>query len=161
MWVSLWAKPNDKHFALVWLTLHKRPAVDKDAGSKGIGMTTIGSDLAQAKLYSWAEVPLEQMNPLFTRQFVSGEKAMVAKIALKAGCVVPMHQHPNEQISLITSGAMEFVIGGESKLVKAGEVLVIPSGVPHSATAHEDAEGIDIFAPPRQDWLEKTDTYLR
>ena len=120
-----------------------------------------GIDVGGATLYSWDEIAVEQMNPLFTRQFLNGEQAMVARIALKAGCVVPMHQHPNEQISLITSGSMEFVIGGSSRVVKAGEILVIPSGVPHSATAHEDAEGIDVFAPPRQDWLTRTDTYLR
>lgn len=116
---------------------------------------------APAKLYRWADIPLEQMNPFFTRQYVTGEKAMLAKLALKRGCVVPEHSHPNEQISLITSGSLEFVIAGESLTVRAGEILVIPSGVPHSAVAHEDMEGLDVFAPPRQDWIEKTDTYLR
>jgi quercetin dioxygenase-like cupin family protein len=118
-------------------------------------------EVAGAKLYSWATVLTEQMNPLFTRQFVNGEQAMLAKIALKKGCVVPMHQHPNEQLSLITSGSLEFIIGGESKTVRAGEILVIPADLPHSAIAHEDMEGFDVFAPPRQDWLNKTDCYLR
>lgn len=118
-------------------------------------------DLGGAKLYSWAEVLVEQLNPFFTRQFVNGEKAMLAKISLKKGCVVPMHQHPNEQISLIVSGSLEFIIGGESRIVNAGEILVIPADLPHSAIAHEDMEGLDIFAPPRQDWLDKTDSYLR
>ncbi len=118
-------------------------------------------DVGGATLYSWAEVLAEQMNPLFTRQFVHGEEAMLAKIALKKGCVVPTHQHPNEQISLIVSGSLEFLIGGVSKMVNAGEILVIPANLPHSAIAHEDMEGLDIFAPPRQDWIEKTDSYLR
>jgi len=118
-------------------------------------------EVAGAKLYSWETVLTEQMNPLFTRQFVNGEQAMLAKIALKKGCVVPMHSHPNEQISLITSGSLEFIIGGESKTVRAGEILVIPADLPHSAIAHEDMEGLDVFAPPRQDWLNKTDSYLR
>lgn len=118
-------------------------------------------DFGGATLYSWTEVPAEQMNPLFSRQFVTGDKAMVAKIALKMGCVVPMHQHPNEQISFIVSGSLEFVIDGVSKTVKAGEILVIPANLPHSAIAHEDMEALDIFAPPRQDWLDKTDSYLR
>ena len=120
-----------------------------------------GVDLGGATLYSWAEVLAEQMNPFFTRQFVHGEKAMLAKIALKKGCVVPTHQHPNEQISLIVSGSLEFIIGGVSKTVNAGEILVIPADLPHSAIAHEDMEGLDIFAPPRQDWIDKTDAYLR
>ena len=118
-------------------------------------------DVGGATLYSWAEVLTEQMNPLFTRQFVHGKEAMLAKIALQKGCVVPTHQHPNEQISLIVSGSLEFLIGGVSKTVKAGEILVIPANLPHSAIAHEDMEGLDIFAPPRQDWIDKTDTYLR
>ena len=118
-------------------------------------------DLGGATLYRWTDVLAEQMNPFFTRQFVTGKQAMLAKIALKKGCVVPMHQHPNEQISLIVSGSLEFVIGGVSKTVRAGEILVIPANLPHSAIAHEDMEGLDIFAPPRQDWIDKTDSYLR
>jgi len=118
-------------------------------------------DLGGATLYRWTDVLTEQMNPFFTRQFVTGEQAMLAKITLKKGCIVPMHQHPNEQISLIVSGSLEFVIGGVSKTVHAGEILVIPANLPHSAIAHEDMEGLDIFAPPRQDWINKTDSYLR
>ena len=118
-------------------------------------------DLGGATVYRWTDVLLEQMNPFFARQFVTGEQAMLAKIALKKGCVVPMHQHPNEQISLIVSGSLEFVIGGVSKTLQAGEILVIPANLPHSAIAHEDMEGLDIFAPPRQDWINKTDSYLR
>jgi quercetin dioxygenase-like cupin family protein len=119
------------------------------------------TEVAEARLYRWAEIPAEQMNPLFTRQFVTGEKTMLAKIFLKQGCVVPTHQHPNEQISLVLSGSMEFVVNGKSQVVEAGDILVIPADVPHSALAIEDFEGLDIFTPPRQDWLEKTDTYLR
>lgn len=120
-----------------------------------------GVDLAGATIYSWAEVLTEQMNPLFTRQFVTGDQAMLAKIVMKKGCIVPMHHHPNEQISLIVSGSLEFIIAGVSKTVNAGEILIIPAGLPHSAIAHEDMEGLDVFAPPRQDWLDKTDSYLR
>jgi len=120
-----------------------------------------GVDLGGATLYSWAQVLTEQMNPFFARQYVTGEQAMLAKIALKKGCVVPMHQHPNEQISMIVSGSLEFLIGGVSKTANAGEIVVIPAGLPHSAIAHEDMEGFDIFAPPRQDWINKTDSYLR
>ncbi len=122
---------------------------------------TIGSEVAGAKLYRWADIPPEQLNPLFTRQFVTGEKAMLAKLSLKQGCVVPTHQHENEQISLIVSGSLEFIVNGQSQIVQAGEILIIPSGVPHSAIAHEDMDGLDIFSPPRQDWLEKADAYLR
>ena len=117
--------------------------------------------LAKATHHRWADIAPEAMNPLLTRQFVSGEKAMVARILLKQGCVVPEHSHHNEQIALILSGALEFIVAGEPVIVRAGELLVIPPHVPHSATALEDTEDIDFFAPPRQDWIEKTDSYLR
>ena len=115
----------------------------------------------KATLHRWADIPPEPMNPLLTRQYVSGEKGMAARILLKKGCVVPEHSHPNEQIALILSGALEFHVGGESFILRAGELIVLPANVPHSATALEDTEDIDFFSPPRQDWLDKTDSYLR
>ena len=114
-----------------------------------------------AALHRWSKISPEAMNPLLTRQYVSGEKGMVARIMLMKGCVVPEHSHPNEQIALIVSGALEFNISGEKIVVRAGELIVIPSGVPHSALALEDTEDIDFFAPPRQDWLANDDSYLR
>ena len=119
------------------------------------------TDVNGATLYNWSDVLKEQLNPLFTRQFVHGEQAMVAKISLNKGCVVPLHQHPNEQISMVVSGSMEFIIDGKPQIVRAGDVLVIPGNIPHSATALEDFDGLDIFAPPRQDWINKSDAYLR
>jgi len=115
----------------------------------------------KAHMHRWADITPEPMNPLLTRQYVSGEKSMVARIFLKKGCVVPEHSHPNEQIALILSGALEFRVAGEAVIVRAGELLVLPPNVPHSAVALEDTEDIDFFAPPRQDWLDKTDSYLR
>lgn len=115
----------------------------------------------QASLHRWSDIAFEQMNPLLTRQFVSGEKGMVARLLLAKGCIVPEHSHPNEQIAFVVSGLLEFRVGGEAILVRAGELLVLPPNVPHSAIALEDTEDIDFFAPPRQDWLDKTDTYLR
>ncbi len=122
---------------------------------------THGNPAGGASLYRWSEIPEEQLNPLFTRQLVSGEKSMLAKIFLKQGCTVPMHSHPNEQISLVLSGAIEFELSGEKHILRAGEILVIPADLPHAAVALEDFLGYDMFAPPRQDWLEKTDSYLR
>jgi quercetin dioxygenase-like cupin family protein len=115
----------------------------------------------QAKLYRWAEIEPEQMSPTLTRQYCGGEQAMLARIMLKQGCVVPEHRHPNEQIAYIVSGALEFVVAGETHVVRAGEILVIPANVPHSARALEDTEDLDLFAPPRQDWLNHDDSYLR
>ncbi len=114
---------------------------------------------------SWDVVPVEQMNPLLTRQYVTGGQGMLARIVLKKGALVPRHSHPNEQISYITEGALRFLLGDEAapveKTVRAGEVLVIPGGLPHSAEALEDTVDFDLFAPPRQDWISKDDSYMR
>ena len=108
---------------------------------------------------------VEAMNPMLSRAFVTGEEAMVARIELKKGCVVPRHQHPNEQIAWIVEGALIFIVGepGEEQriTVRAGEVLVIPANLPHAAEALEDTVDYDIFAPPRADWIAKDDAYLR
>jgi quercetin dioxygenase-like cupin family protein len=113
----------------------------------------------------WSEVATEQLNPLLSRQFVTGKEAMFARLELKQGCLVPRHHHPNEQISYITQGALRFLLGEEGsiveKIVRAGEVLVIPGNLPHSAEALEDTIDFDIFAPPRQDWIARDDSYLR
>jgi quercetin dioxygenase-like cupin family protein len=114
-----------------------------------------------ANHHRWADITPEPMNPLLTRQFVSGQNGMAARILLKQGCVVPEHSHPNEQIALILSGALEFRVGGKAIIVRAGELIVLPPHVPHSATALEDTEDIDFFAPPRQDWIDGSDSYLR
>jgi quercetin dioxygenase-like cupin family protein len=114
-----------------------------------------------ATLHRWSDIAPEPMNPLLTRQFVSGEKGMAARIMLKKGCLVPEHSHPNEQIALILSGALEFKVEGKTIVVRAGELIVLPPNVPHSALALEDTEDIDFFSPPRQDWLDGTDAYLR
>jgi len=111
--------------------------------------------------HRWSDIEPEQLSPLLTRQYVSGEKSMLARILLKKGCVVPEHSHPNEQIAYILSGALAFLVAGVSHVVRAGEILVIPANVPHSAIALEDTEDLDLFAPPRQDWISKEDSYLR
>ncbi len=113
----------------------------------------------------WSDVPTAQLNPLLTRQFVTGSQSMFARIELRKGCIVPRHQHPNEQISYITQGALRFLLGDEDspieKIVREGDILVIPGNVPHSAEALEDTVDFDLFAPPRHDWLSNDDAYLR
>ena len=109
----------------------------------------------------WSELPVETLNPLFDRQFVVGTQVMVARIVMKKGCLVPEHSHHNEQISQVLSGSMRFLIEGKEIILRAGEFLLIPPHVPHSAEALEDCVGIDTFTPPRQDWIDKTDQYLR
>jgi quercetin dioxygenase-like cupin family protein len=105
--------------------------------------------------------PIEAVNPLFDRQLVTGERTMLARIVLRKGCIVPLHSHENEQIAYVLEGALKFRIQGREIIVRAGEVLVIPSHVPHSAEALEDTIDLDIFTPPRTDWLQGTDQYLR
>ena len=114
---------------------------------------------------AWNAVPAEQLNPLLSRQFVTGTQGMLSRIQLKKGCIVPRHAHPNEQIVFILSGALRFSVGEEGSaqdyVVRGGEVLVIPGNVPHLAEALEDTDNLDIFAPPRQDWISGDDAYLR
>jgi quercetin dioxygenase-like cupin family protein len=117
--------------------------------------------MAQHKYIPWKSVELENLNPLLKRQFIVGEKVMISRVLLKKGCVVPMHSHHNEQITYILEGALKFKLNGDEVVVGAGEVLCIPPNVPHEATALEDTVDLDIFTPPREDWIAKTDGYLR
>lgn len=116
---------------------------------------------AKAKHIQWDQVPVEHLNPLLDRQIVVGDQVMVARVLLKKGCVIPLHQHHNEQITYVESGALHFTVGGEEKTVRSGEFLCIPPNAPHTAIALEDSVDIDLFTPPREDWINKTDQYLR
>ncbi len=119
---------------------------------------------SKATRHTWNEMPLESLNPLLDRRLITGERMMIAQVLLKKGCVVPKHSHENEQISYIVSGALRFLLGedqDEELVVSGGGVLVIPSKLPHSAIALEDTVDVDVFCPPRQDWLDGTDAYLR
>jgi unsaturated pyranuronate lyase len=109
----------------------------------------------------WSTIPLEDLNPLLQRQFVVGQEIMLARVLLRKGCIVPEHSHPNEQLTYILQGALKFWIDGEEIVIHAGEVLCIPSRLPHKAEALEDTVDLDIFTPPRADWIAKTDQYLR
>lgn len=113
--------------------------------------------------YRWDDMPKETVTDLLDRRLITGDKMMLAHVYLKKGCVVPQHSHENEQLTYILDGALKFWIGEEMReqIVRAGEVLVIPGGVLHKAEALEDTLDVDIFSPPRQDWIEKTDDYLR
>ena len=111
----------------------------------------------------WDSIPLEKVTDQITRKVVTSERMMLAHVYLKKGSIVPAHSHENEQLTYILQGALRFRIGeNESQefTVNAGEVLVIPSHVVHMAEALEDTLDVDIFCPPRQDWLDHTDTYF-
>jgi quercetin dioxygenase-like cupin family protein len=118
----------------------------------------------------WSAIPIEPMNPLLGRQFVSGSELTISRITLAKGAHVPRHSHPNEQAASILTGCLKFVLyepGLESEptlrevILRPGEVLIIPPHVPHEAFALEDTVNLDIFAPPRQDWISGDDAYLR
>jgi len=117
-----------------------------------------------AELHSWEDIQLEQLNPDLGRKMITGQNVMLTQIFLKKGCIVPKHSHHNEQVTYVVEGALKFLLGenqGEEVIVRAGEVLLIPSNLPHSAEALEDTFDIDIFDPPREDWLDGSDSYLR
>ena len=113
----------------------------------------------------WDDMPRERVTDAISRRLVTGERGMLAHVYLDAGCVVPRHAHDNEQFTYILEGALRFSLGPEDGemeelVVRAGEVLHIPSGVPHEAEALEDTLDLDVFCPPRRDWLDGTDDYF-
>ena len=120
--------------------------------------------LERVTFYRWSDMPKERVSDVLDRRLITGEHVMLTHVYLKKGAIVPQHNHHNEQISYILEGALRFWIGeDESEVidVRAGEVLHIPSLVKHKAEALEETVDVDIFSPPRQDWLDKTDDYLR
>jgi quercetin dioxygenase-like cupin family protein len=118
-------------------------------------------DQLRVRLHRWDEIALDKVTEMISRKIVSGQREMVAQIYLKRGALVPMHKHESEQMTYILQGALKFLIDGEDIIVREGEVLHIPSWVPHQAEALEDTFEIDIFAPIRQDWLDGTDAYFQ
>jgi len=117
-----------------------------------------------ATWYRWDDLAKEQVNATLSRRLITGERMMLAHVYLKKGCVVPKHAHENEQLTYILEGALKFFVGEDGRhevVVRAGEVLHLPSNVPHEAHALEDTLDVDVFSPPREDWLNKTDAYLR
>jgi len=118
----------------------------------------------RATHYRWDELPREELNAKIERRLVTGERLMLAHVYFAAGAIVPTHAHDNEQLTYILEGRLRFWLGGgggEVVDVAAGEVLHIPSNLPHRAEALEDTLDVDVFSPPRQDWLDGSDAYLR
>ncbi len=124
-------------------------------------VTKRGASPTPLQYIPWHTIPLEELNPLLQRQFVVGQEIMLARVLLKKGCIVPEHSHHNEQVTYILDGALKFWIDGKEITVHAGEVLCIPANMPHKAEALEDTVDLDVFTPPRADWINRTDQYLR
>ena len=118
----------------------------------------------EVTFYRWDSMRKERVSDMLERRLITGDRMMLAQVYLKKGCIVPKHSHENEQLTYILEGALKFWIGedgSEEITVRAGEVLLIPSNIPHKAEALEETLDVDIFSPPRQDWLDKKDDYLR
>ena len=116
---------------------------------------------AAPKALPWDHVKREQLTPLLQRQFFSTPQLTIARFELKKGCLVPEHHHHNEQVTSVFQGALKFNFGGHEVIVRAGETVSIPPHLTHSAEALEDTLVIDVFTPPRHDWEQKQDAYLR
>ena len=110
---------------------------------------------------SWEKIETERLSKTITRKMLSGANTTVARIGLARGAVVPRHMHESEQFSLILSGALKFIFDDGEQIVRGGEIIFIPSNVPHAAEALEDTVDLDVFAPRREDWIRKDDAYLR
>ena len=124
--------------------------------------------MSEVRHQSWDDVRLEELTPLISRRLIWSERMMLAHVYLKTGAIVPAHDHHNEQFTYVISGALRFWIGEHADApgevftdVRAGEVLVLPPHVRHRAEALEDTLDVDVFNPPRQDWLDGSDAYLR
>jgi quercetin dioxygenase-like cupin family protein len=118
---------------------------------------------SRVRLFRWNDIPKERVTDQLSRRLVTGDRMMLAHVYLDKGCIVPKHSHENEQLTYILEGALRFWIGedgSEELVLRAGEVLHIPSNVPHKAEALEDTLDLDVFSPPRQDWLDHTDSYF-
>ncbi len=127
--------------------------------SARIGLKASKGDTMQ--FFTWETVRKEVLKEKIWRKVISGEKAMVAQVFIAKDGVVPTHQHESEQITYILEGALKFELEGKEIVVRKGEVLLIPSNVPHRAVALEDTLDLDIFSPIRIDWLTGKDDYLR
>ena len=119
---------------------------------------------SSARAHRWSDVSQEQVKPDLARRLITGDRLMLAEVELQRGCIVPKHAHVHEQITCVMQGCLRLSVGddgAESYDLRAGDVIVLPSNVPHAAEALEDTRVIDVFSPPREDWLNRTDAYLR
>jgi len=141
------------------MAIRKKPSTNKKTTK--VSAPRPAASKPQFQHIPWKSVELENLNPLLQRHFIVGQNIMLARVLLRKGCIVPEHSHHNEQVTYILDGALKFWIDGKEIVVHAGEVLTIPPHMPHKAEALEDTVDLDVFNPPRADWINKTDQYLR
>jgi len=111
--------------------------------------------------FTWSLLEEEALNPLLGRKMIHSQNMTIARIRLRKGAVVPIHSHANEQVSMVESGVLRFTISGEERILRSGETVVIPPDAPHLVEALEDSLAVDLFSPPREDWIRGDDAYLR
>lgn len=116
---------------------------------------------ALPNFYQLDKVPKENISDKITRQYVMGSQSMMVKWTLKKGALIPLHFHPNEQITWITKGAVKVLSQNKEFILKAGDIMIFPPYVPHQFLALADTIDIDFFTPIREDWLSGKDTYLQ
>jgi len=122
--------------------------------------------VSKVRHQKWSDIRREKVTDDIGRRLFTGERMMLAQVYLDEGAIVPWHSHENEQLTWVLEGSLKFWIGEEGGpdvlevVVEAGDVLFIPSNVPHKAEALADTLDVDIFSPPRQDWLDGTDSYF-
>jgi len=113
------------------------------------------------KPFDWNEVQREELNPKLVRQAIHTGQMTIARLELKAGGVVPAHSHHNEQVSMVVSGKLKFSLDDGEVIVGPGQVLELKPHVRHGVEVLEDCVVIDLFTPPREDWIKGEDAYLR
>jgi unsaturated pyranuronate lyase len=112
-------------------------------------------------LQRWDELPGQEVAPGVVRRYLTGSRVTVARFTIARGAIVPVHAHDHEQVSSVLRGTLRFTVGGRELVLRAGDVLDIPSRVEHGVEALEETDVLDVFSPVRQDWLDGTDTYFR
>ena len=120
--------------------------------------------VSNATFFRWRDVPSEQVKSDISRRLITGERIMLAQVELQRGCIVPQHAHVHEQMTYVLEGCLQLTVGSDGAAtydLRAGDVLHLPSNVPHAAVALEDTRVLDVFSPPREDWLNRTDDYQR
>jgi len=111
---------------------------------------------------TWPDEAFEEMSPEVSRAAMHTDTMTFARIRLRKGAFVPMHEHVNEQIATVLSGKMKFTgADGSEHVVSSGETIVFHANVPHQAEALEDSDVVDAFSPVREDWIRGDDAYLR
>ena len=110
---------------------------------------------AAGSVIGWDELDLEKVTELISRKLVAGDRQMLVQVYLKRGALVPLHSHESEQLTYVLDGMLKVRVDQEEVIVRDGEVIRIPSGVPHQTEALADTFELDLFSPVRSEWLEE------